>query len=52
MTSVAAPISGPAGTVLAAISVVAPAESTRASEMRPAVLTVAQAISRAMTTTP
>jgi DNA-binding IclR family transcriptional regulator len=49
MTSVAAPVTGANGGVVAAISVVAPSETMRASELRPAVMAVARAVSRNVT---
>jgi DNA-binding IclR family transcriptional regulator len=48
MTSVAGPVFGPGRSVLAALSVVAPATGVEVSALRPAVTTVCRAVSRAM----
>jgi DNA-binding IclR family transcriptional regulator len=51
MTSVAAPVFGPRQIVIAALSVVAPEASFEPVALKPAVIAVARAISRAMRTT-
>jgi DNA-binding IclR family transcriptional regulator len=48
VTSVAAPVRGPGGAVVAALSVVAPSGQVDAAAVRPAVVAVARAVSRAV----
>jgi DNA-binding IclR family transcriptional regulator len=48
VTSVAAPVRGPHGAVVAALSVVAPSGQVDAAALTPAVVAVARAVSRAV----